>query len=89
MEAQQWAKLTGTNWPCGLITIFSPGAAIALAFTDYPYTWISHWAFDLLKMMHVIQFPVAMAEVSHPFPSRTRPLSPPAPMVLRGRHVGE
>ena len=29
------------------------------------------------------EFPVAMAEVTHPFPSRTRPLSPPAPLVLR------
>ncbi len=27
-------------------------------------------------------FPVAMAEGSHPFPSRTRQLSPPALMVL-------
>lgn len=26
--------------------------------------------------------PVTMAEGSHPFPFRTRPLSPPAPMVL-------
>jgi hypothetical protein len=28
--------------------------------------------------------PVTMAEGSHPFPFRTRPLSPPAPMVLPG-----
>jgi hypothetical protein len=28
------------------------------------------------------QFSVAIAEVKHPFPSRTRQLSPPAPMVL-------
>ena len=28
--------------------------------------------------------PVTMAEGSHPFPFRTRPLSPPAPMVLSG-----
>jgi len=27
---------------------------------------------------------VTMAEGSHPFPFRTRPLSPPAPMVLPG-----
>src|SRR4051812_4526010 len=34
------------------------------------------------------RFPVAMAAVSHPFPSRTRQLSPPAPMVLGGRPPG-
>ena len=36
-------------------------------------------------------FLAVMAEGSHPFPFRTRPLSPPAPMVLpryRGGRVG-
>ena len=33
-------------------------------------------------------FPVAMAGGKHPFPFRTRKLSPPAPMVLRGRPRG-
>ena len=33
-------------------------------------------------------FPVAMSEGSHPFPSRTRKLSPPEPMVLRGKPRG-
>src|SRR5581483_148083 len=28
------------------------------------------------------QIPVTMAEGPHPFPFRTRPLSPPAPMIL-------
>ncbi len=63
-----------------------------LAFADYPYTSndlevvsIRRSVFDVMK----VKFPAAIAEVSHPFPSRTRPLSPPAPMVLRGRHVGE
>src|SRR5512134_1831612 len=32
--------------------------------------------------------PVTMAEGPHPFPFRTRPLSPPAPMVLSGRPGG-
>ena len=36
----------------------------------------------------VTQFPVAMSEGSHPFPSRTRKLSPPEPMVLRGKPRG-
>ena len=34
------------------------------------------------------KFPVAMAAESHPFPSRTRQLSPPAPMVLGARAPG-
>ena len=33
-------------------------------------------------------FPVAISEGSHPFPSRTRKLSPPEPMVLRGKPRG-
>jgi hypothetical protein len=34
------------------------------------------------------EFPVTLAEGSHPFPSRTRKLSPPAPMVLRWQRRG-
>src|SRR5216683_4756486 len=34
------------------------------------------------------KFPVAISEGSHPFPSRTRKLSPPEPMVLRGKPCG-
>ena len=34
------------------------------------------------------RFPVAMAAGKHPFPFRTRQLSPPAPMVLGGRPPG-
>src|ERR1700684_2753 len=34
------------------------------------------------------KFPAAIAEGSHPFPSRTRKLSPPAPMVLHGKPCG-
>src|SRR5690606_20100643 len=34
------------------------------------------------------RFPVRMAEGQHPFPFRTRPLSPPAPMVLPGQLGG-
>jgi hypothetical protein len=33
-------------------------------------------------------FSVAMAKGKHPFPSRTRKLSPSAPMVLRGELRG-
>ena len=36
----------------------------------------------------VESFPVAISEGSHPFPSRTRKLSPPEPMVLRGKPRG-
>ena len=34
------------------------------------------------------RFPVAIAEGPHPFPFRTRKLSPPAPMVLQPRCCG-
>ena len=37
---------------------------------------------------HTTFLPVAMAAGFHPFPFRTRPLSPPAPMVLRGQPRG-
>src|SRR4029079_4908902 len=45
---------------------------------------------DAIGLAHLIdnRSPVAMAAESHPFPSRTRPLSPPAPMVLGGRPPG-
>ena len=38
MEAQQCAELTGTNWPCGLTTIFSPAA---LFDSWFPYAVVS------------------------------------------------
>jgi hypothetical protein len=44
--------------------------------------------YGVLKGMRTDRFPVAMAAGIHPFPSRTRPLSPPAPMVLGGRPPG-
>src|SRR5712691_2071189 len=37
---------------------------------------------------HVRSFPATIAEGSHPFPFRTRKLSPPAPMVLRWQRRG-
>src|SRR4030066_879472 len=36
------------------------------------------------RVKRVFRLSVAMAERKHPFPSRTRKLSSPAPMVLRG-----
>ncbi len=41
-----------------------------------------------LRVHSVTHFPVAISEGSHPFPSRTRKLSPPEPMVLRGKPRG-
>ena len=35
-----------------------------------------------------LRFPVAIGEGSHPFPCRTRPLSPLPPMVLHGKPCG-
>src|SRR5690606_35753336 len=44
--------------------------------------------FVFFLRMHFEAFPVAMSEGSHPFPSRTRKLSPPEPMVLHGKPCG-
>lgn len=41
-----------------------------------------------MAISHEAVFLVAMAEGSHPIPSRTRSLSLPAPMVLQGRPCG-
>jgi hypothetical protein len=44
---------------------------------------------DLRSVARLDKFiPVTMAEGPHPFPFRTRPLSPPAPMVLSGQPGG-
>src|SRR5690554_2763972 len=40
------------------------------------------------RSLKLSPFPVRTAEGPHPFPFRTRPLSPPAPMVLLGRPSG-
>ena len=44
--------------------------------------------FSLMPFVCNLNIPVAMSEGSHPFPSRTRKLSPPEPMVLRGKPRG-
>src|SRR5438445_147462 len=41
-------------------------------------------AADDTALAHMRRFPVATSEGSHPFPSRSRKLSPPEPMVLHG-----
>jgi hypothetical protein len=41
-----------------------------------------------LKPPNISKFLVGIAEGPHPFPSRTRKLSPPAPMVLGARAPG-
>ena len=44
---------------------------------------------QLSRYAMIFEFPVTMAEGPHPIPSRTRKLSPPAPMVLHGKTVWE
>src|SRR5690606_6875126 len=53
---------------------------LAMEFSKEPrrHCWLRSWQ----------QVSVAIAEGSHPFPSRTRKLSPPAPMVLGTRVPG-
>ena len=41
------------------------------------------------EMTAITEFPVTMPEGPHPFPSRTRKLSPPGPMILQPRGCGK
>jgi hypothetical protein len=45
---------------------------------------------ELIQRIRIYEFkfPVAMAEGHHPYPFRTRQLSPPASMVLQGQPCG-
>ena len=72
---RQRIQLTGTNRPCGLTTLHSYNCSSLGCTRESTYTI-------------AIRFPVAMPEGPHPFPSRTRKLSPPGPMVLQGRLCG-
>jgi hypothetical protein len=84
VEAQQCVELTSTNWPCGLTILFfilptqvgrreKRKNMVRVEFENNPAK----------TERFEYRFPVAMAEGQHPIPSRTRQLSPPAPMVLR------
>jgi hypothetical protein len=65
--ALQGAELTGPNRPCGLTTDgFMDGREGDSRISD----------------AEIRGFPAARPEGPHPFPSRTRSLSPPGPMVL-------
>jgi hypothetical protein len=44
--------------------------------------------FELSTFRLLLGFPATLPEGSHPFPYRTRKLSPPGPMVLRGQLRG-
>jgi hypothetical protein len=48
----------------------------------------SRHGYPALSVGRISGKPAAMAEGTHPYPFRTRKLSPPAPMVLRGRPRG-
>ena len=59
--------------------------------TNRPRAWFSSCSCSLYSaqgasLFH--RFPVVMAVGKHPFPYRTRQLSPPAPMVLGGEPPG-
>src|SRR5437867_1578031 len=72
VEARQRVKPSSTNWSCGL-TPYVPSISLVLC----------HCHIDSLA-----KFPAAIAKGKHPFPFRTRKLSPSAPMVLHGRLCG-
>ena len=81
VEVQQCMELTSTNCSIGLIVkLVCSVKRIAFA-----HTWASkrHFGFILHYTLLISADPVVMAGGPHPIPSRTRSLSPLAPMVLR------
>ena len=75
VEVRRRMKLTGTNNPIGLIV------SQQNSFDDDPDRIIQTMS-SLHSAVRLVD-PVAMSEVPHPIPFRTRSLSPPEPMVLR------
>jgi hypothetical protein len=102
VEAQQCVKLTSTNRPGDLTTSLSERSPSRLLEAPRWTRETLHTHFQLsLSMIFDLPlnegdnppdqrhgFPVPMAQGPHPFPFRTRPLSPAAAMVLRGRLRG-
>ncbi len=103
MYAPRGAQLTGTNRACGLVSLFSgrrrprieveietlpvrrPPRPAARALAVHPSYPVVRW----LRPSPLFQrFAVAISVGSHPFPSRTRKLSLPEPMVLHGKPCG-
>ena len=72
VEVRRRMKLTGTNNPIGLIVSQQ---------NSFDLTCRNHRQYLLIHVCRVDL--VALSEVPHPIPFRTRSLSPPEPMVLR------
>lgn len=75
VEVGRPMKLTGTNNPIGLI-VSQQNSFDDRSDQNDPDNVFSSSAVPLVDL-------VAMSEVPHPIPFRTRSLSPPEPMVLR------
>jgi hypothetical protein len=90
VEAQQCVELTVTNSPFGLTIKFYCRYRVENANLVSPsiFKEISHRT-ELIRRLISKQFWVIPAKGSHPFPSRTRKLSPSAPMVLHAPSVWE
>ena len=76
VEARRRVKLTGTNNPIGLIV------SQQNSFDDHQSPDDRHDNVFSSSAVRLVDL-VAMSEVPHPIPFRTRSLSPPEPMVLR------
>jgi hypothetical protein len=92
MEARQRVESTGTNRPSDLTThtIF-PRQAVCSRPCAVPGKQPATATYLNIETTPVVSSPelaAVMAEGRHPVPSRTRKLSPPAPMVLHGRLCG-
>ena len=76
VEVRRRMKLTGTNNPIGLIV------SQQNSFDDHQSPDDRHDNVFSSSAVRLVDL-VAMSEVPHPIPFRTRSLSPPEPMVLR------
>ena len=80
VEAPQGVELTGTNRSEILINATQ---LLVVALEVLLYTAFPRDRLELrLAVATGIKFLASMAAGSHPFPSRTRQLSPPAPMIV-------
>ena len=55
-------------------------------FSFFSLSMLTHWVFPKCRLH--LEFLVVIPRGSHPFPSRTRKLSPAGPMILHGQLCG-
>ena len=84
MDAKQFAELTGTNRPCGLVISLRQTLMSCAGFGLRNLS--PACGYDIGRA--ISRFPVVFSRRPHPIPSRTRKLSSSEPMVLHGKPCG-